>query len=219
MAAHGFHRQSPTGDFRHRTLVDPGAGDRPAWTLPSSSKRSQLEKGKATVKYILTLVATLAAGPLFAHATFEETEFPQNSTAKFTTRIGHGCEGEATLKVRVRIPEGVIAVKPMPKAGWTLETVSGPYDASYDLWGATVTEGVKEIVWTGELADAFYDEFVFRGRITDHLPTGKTLFVPVVQECATKAERWIEIPAEGQDPDALEFPAPGVLIVPAAASQ
>lgn len=162
------------------------------------------------MKSLMTLAALLLAGPAFAHATFEETEFAQNSTAKFTARIGHGCEGEATLKVRVQIPEGVITVKPMPKAGWTLETVSGPYGTSYELWRSTVTEGVKEIVWTGDLPDAFYDEFVFRGRITDTLPAGETLFVPVVQECATKAERWIEIPAAGQDPDALEFPAPGL---------
>jgi uncharacterized protein YcnI len=33
-----------------------------------------------------------------------------------------------------------------------------------------------------------------------------------VQECATKAERWIELPAEGQNPDDLESPAPGVTI-------
>lgn len=167
------------------------------------------------MKLVLTLIVAALAGPVFAHATFEETEFAQNSTAKFTTRIGHGCEGEATLRVRVQIPEGVIAVKPMPKAGWALETVSGPYGQSYELWGATVTEGVREIVWTGELPDAFYDEFVFRGRITDRLPAGETLYVPVVQECANGAERWIEIPAAGQDPDALEFPAPGVKIVPA----
>ena len=78
------------------------------------------------MKLVLTLIAAALAGPAFAHATFEETEFAQNSTAKFTTRIGHGCEGEATLRVRVQIPEGVIAVKPMPPAGWARETVSGP---------------------------------------------------------------------------------------------
>ena len=37
----------------------------------------------------------------------------------------HGCEGAATTRVRIHIPEGVIAVKPMPKPGWQLETVSG----------------------------------------------------------------------------------------------
>jgi uncharacterized protein YcnI len=76
---------------------------------------------------------------------------------------------------------------------------------------------VTEIVWTGELPDAWYDEFVFRGMLTTDLELGKMLYFPVVQECANGAERWIEIPAEGQDPDSLEGPAPGVKLLPAVA--
>jgi hypothetical protein len=168
---------------------------------------------------LLLLGASLAlcASAAFAHTTFETDEAAANSTWKAVLRVPHGCEGEPTLRVRVRIPEGVIAVKPMPKAGWTLETVKGPYARSYTLWGAAVTEGVQEIVWSGELLDEHYDEFVFRGRVTDAFAEGQTVFFPVVQECPTKAERWIEIPAEGQDPDSLDYPAPGVRIVPAAA--
>ena len=30
-----------------------------------------------------------------------------------------------------------------------------------------MTEGVTEVIWTGELPDAFYDEFVFRGMLTE----------------------------------------------------
>ena len=118
----------------------------------------------------------------------------------------HGCEGEATLKVRVQIPEGVIAVKPMPKAGWTLETVTATYAQPYDYYGTPMTEGVTEIIWTGELPDAFYDEFVFRGMLTGGLEAGSALYFPVVQECADGAERWIEIPAAGPGPGQLEYP-------------
>ena len=35
----------------------------------------------------------------------------------------------------------------------------------------------------------------------------------IAQEAST--ERWIEIPAAGQDPDSLESPAPGVKLLPA----
>lgn len=158
------------------------------------------------------------AGAAHAHATFEVSEAAVNTTYKAVLRVPHGCDGEATLKVRVRIPEGMIAVKPQPKAGWTLETMTGPYARPYTLWGSEVTEGVLEIVWTGELLDAHYDEFIFRGRLTDALPVGETLYVPTVQECATKAERWIEIPAAGQKADDLAYPAPGILLLPAAHS-
>lgn len=168
------------------------------------------------MKTMILAAALLAAGTAtaFAHATLEVQEAPVGSTYKAVLRVPHGCEGEATLKVRIKIPEGVIAVKPMPKAGWTLETVKGPYAKTYDYYGTPTSEGVTEIVWTGELLDEHYDEFVFRGRLTEGLPVGETLFFPTVQECATKAERWIEIPAAGQDAHDLESPAPGVLLKP-----
>jgi uncharacterized protein YcnI len=164
----------------------------------------------------LLAAAFLLAGTAtaFAHATLEVQEAKVGSTYKAVLRVPHGCEGQATLKVRVKIPEGVIAVKPMPKAGWTLETVKGPYANTYDYYGTPMSEGVTEIVWTGELLDEHYDEFVFRGRLTEGLTAGEMLYFPAVQECADGAERWIEIPAAGQDPHDLEFPAPGLMLQP-----
>ncbi|MCU0904083.1 MAG: DUF1775 domain-containing protein [Tabrizicola sp.] len=162
---------------------------------------------------LIAAVLAMTATGAFAHATFEKGEAQQGAGYKAVLRVPHGCNGEATLKVRVQIPEGVIAVKPMPKAGWTLETVKGPYEKEYDYFGSKLTEGVKEIVWTGELLDEHYDEFVFRATITDAFAVGSMVYFPTVQECANGAERWIEIPAEGQDPHALEGPAPGVMIV------
>ena len=79
----------------------------------------------------------------------------------------HGCAGSATTKIRVQIPEGVISVKPMPKPGWTLETVKGKYAAEYDYFGNKQSEGVKEVVWSGgKLADDNYDEFVVTTYLT-----------------------------------------------------
>jgi uncharacterized protein YcnI len=161
----------------------------------------------------------LLAFPALAHVTLEVQEAPVNSTYKAVLRVPHGCEGAATLKVRVRVPEGVIAVKPMPKAGWTLETVRGRYGKSYDYYGTPTAEGVQEIVWTGRLLDEHYDEFVFRGMLTKGLPSGEILYFPVVQECeGGKAERWIEIPAAGRKADDYKFPAPGLKLTPAKAT-
>lgn len=168
------------------------------------------------LKYLLaTAIAAGAASVASAHVTFETAEAPVGGAWKAVLRVPHGCAGEATQKVRVQIPEGVIAVKPMPKPGWTLETVTGKYAKAYDYYGTPTAEGVQEIVWTGELPDAWYDEFVFRGMLTTDLKPDTELFFPVVQECADGTERWIEIPAAGQDPDSLESPAPGVKLLPA----
>jgi periplasmic copper chaperone A len=94
--------------------------------------------------------------------------------------------------------------------------VKGPYAEPHDYFGTKMTEGVIEVMWTGELPDEYYDEFVFRGMITDTLKPGAMLYFPAVQECATKVERWIEIPGAGQSEDDLEFPAPGIELSPAA---
>ena len=162
------------------------------------------------------ILATAAIGftavPALAHVTLEVAEAPVGSTYKAVFRVPHGCEGKPTNVVRVRIPEGVIAVKPQPKAGWTLDKVRGPYEGAYDYYGTEMTEGVKEIVWSGgNLGDDEYDEFVLRAYLTPGLAAGSTLYFPVVQECPEGAvERWIEVPADGQDAHDLELPAPGV---------
>ena len=147
-----------------------------------------------------------------AHVTLETTKAPADGSYKAVLRVPHGCDGRPTTGLRVRIPEGMIAVKPMPKPGWQLNTVRGRYEHPYDYEGSRLTEGVKEIDWSGgELPDDFYDEFVFVGRLTDFAP-GTVLSFPTVQECKGAVQRWIEIPAPGQDPDELEAPAPQLTI-------
>ncbi len=161
--------------------------------------------------------ASLTVSAASAHVTLERREAPANSYFKFVLAVPHGCGEQATNTLRVRIPAGIVGVKPMPKAGWMLETVTGAYEQSYEVGhGRTVSEGVTEIVWSGgELPNAFYDEFVFTARITD-FPAGTALPIPVVQECgADAAARWIEVPEEGQDAADLPHPAPVLTILEA----
>lgn len=169
-----------------------------------------LKKLKVTAALLV-----LGTAPAFGHATLEVTEARVGSSYKAVIRIPHGCGGKPTIAVRVQIPEGVIAAKPMPKPGWTLEKIKGPYENSYDYYGTPMTEGMKEIAWRGgSLADDEYDEFVFRAFLTESLPVGETLYLPVVQECPDgAAERWIEVPADGQTGDDLEYPAPGIRLL------
>jgi periplasmic copper chaperone A len=156
------------------------------------------------------------SSPAFAHVSFENAQASPNSTYKAILRIPHGCDGKATLKVRVRIPEGIVAVKPMPKAGWKLETAKGSYVRAYQVHGEAVSEGVTDIVWSGSLDDAFYDEFVFQAQFTDAFQPGATVYFPVVQECDGKAAEWTQVPAAGEDPHSLPSPAPGVRVMAAA---
>lgn len=158
--------------------------------------------------------AGMTAAPAFAHATLEKSSAPAGSYYKAVVRVPHGCAGKPTNVVRVRLPQGYYAVKPMPKPGWTLEKVRGAYETPYNNHGTEMTEGVVEIVWSGgNLLDDEYDEFVMNGALGPDLEVGSTLYFLIVQECPEgAAERWIEIPADGQDPHELNKPAPGLTI-------
>jgi uncharacterized protein YcnI len=159
------------------------------------------------------LAATILAGAsglALAHVTLEGREATAGSTYKAVLRVPHGCEGSATVSLRVQIPEGVIGVKPMPKQGWTLTTVVGDYAKPYKLYDETLTKGVKEIAWTGgKLQDDWYDEFVFRAVLPNDQP-GTMVYFPVVQQCEKGINRWIEIPSPGKNSDDYKEPAPGV---------
>ncbi|MDD2867366.1 YcnI family protein [Neomegalonema sp.] len=166
----------------------------------------------ANSAFAFCLLAASAA-PALAHVTLEQGEAAVGSTYRAVVRVPHGCGAEATHTLRVQIPQGFVNVKPMPLAGWTLETVTGAYDAPVTHRDSQVTEGVREIVWSGgNLPDAWYGEFVFRGAFATELEAGSTLHFPVVQECANGEEAWIDTDGgEGS-------PAPGVKLLPAAAS-
>jgi uncharacterized protein YcnI len=153
------------------------------------------------------------AAPVLAHVTLESRQAPIGASYKAVLRVPHGCEGSATTAVRVRIPEGYIDVKPMPKPGWKLDVMRGKYGKPVTQRDAKVSEGVTEVDWTGgNLPDAFYDEFVLTGYLGDDLAAGQTMYFPVVQECEKGVHRWIEIPAgEGREPPE---PAPGLKLVP-----
>ncbi|MDK1373487.1 MULTISPECIES: YcnI family protein [unclassified Sinorhizobium] len=172
-------------------------------------------------KTFITTAAILALGTsaALAHVSLQVKEAPVGSTYKAILQVPHGCEGKPTTTVRVQIPEGVIAVKPQPKAGWTIEKVTGAYAKSYDNHGTPTSEGVKQVIWSGgNLADDEYDEFTLRVFLTPDLKAGEMLYFPVVQECpGGLTERWIEIPAAGQSSDDLELPAPGLKLLEKAA--
>ena len=113
-----------------------------------------------------------------AHVTLETREAAVGAPYKAVLRVPHGCEGTATIALRVRVPDGMIAVKPMPKPGWKIDTVSGKYPKAYSHFrGAKLSEGVTEISFSGgNLPDAYYDEFVFTGFLAGDLEAGK-LFI------------------------------------------
>jgi uncharacterized protein YcnI/copper(I)-binding protein len=160
-------------------------------------------------------LACVYAPAALAHATLEAKEAPAGALHKAVVKVPHGCKGSATTAVRVKIPAGLVNVKPMPKPGWQLDTVKGPYAAPQKGYkGKEVTEGVLEIVWSGgRLLDEHYDEFVFQALVSEGAAPGTTLAVPVTQTCEIGEVAWVEVAAPGSEAQALAFPAPLLRIV------
>jgi periplasmic copper chaperone A len=160
-----------------------------------------------------TAACLIAVQPARAHVTLERNEAPADSFFNAVVNVPHGCEGSPTLKVRVRIPEGVIGVKPQPKAGWELvvrkEKLAQPIVESH---GRTITEVVAEVTWTGKLLDENFDQFGIHMKLPNK--PGETLYFPTVQECETGVHRWIEIPAAGKSRGDYKEPAPFLRLTP-----
>ena len=159
-------------------------------------------------------VTTLLAlsSPAAAHIVLQVKEAQVGAAYRAVLVVGHGCGEQATTGVRVQVPEGFYNVKPLHKPGWTIETVTGPYETPFLSHGTEITEGVKEISWTsGNLPNDFFDEFTFRGTFGAELEAGSTFFFPVIQTCGTTEDAWID---QSGDADA-EFPAPAVVLSPA----
>jgi uncharacterized protein YcnI len=166
----------------------------------------------AGVSFALVAVTVTFGPAAFAHVTLETNQGQVGASYKAVFRVPHGCDGSATTAIRVRIPEGVIDVKPMPKPGWSITIAKGKYAGSHGLYRSQVSEGVTEIDWSGgKLPDDYYDEFVFQSFLASDLQAGQTIYFPVVQECERGVHRWIEIPVPGSD---YPEPAPGLKLTP-----
>ncbi|WP_319518879.1 DUF1775 domain-containing protein [uncultured Martelella sp.] len=135
-----------------------------------------------------------------AHVTLETAEAAAGSSYKAVIRVPHGCNGATTTEIRVKVPEGFYSAKPMPHAGWQLETVTGAYADTYMHHGTPVSDGVTAVIWKGgELPDAHYDEFVMRGSLSSDIAPGTELYFPVEQLCADgSASHWTGMGETGE---------------------
>jgi uncharacterized protein YcnI len=163
---------------------------------------------------VMPLCLCLAASVAGAHVSLEEPAAVADSSYKATLRVSHGCEGSATHTVRVLIPRAFRGTRPMPKAGWTLQTRRATLDQPYESHGRTVTEDVVEVVWKAAsrdawLEDAHYDEFVLRGRT----PTQPgPIWFQVQQLCEKGQWNWFDTPADPKSTSSRGLKAPAALL-------
>jgi periplasmic copper chaperone A len=171
---------------------------------------------KAAHPTIIAIAFAVVPAAAHAHVVLEKRQATVGQPYKAVFKVTHGCEGSPTVKVTVDIPEGVVAVKPMPKPGWQITTTKGAYAGEYKFYhGVTLKEGPKTITWSGgSLPDDYYDEFVVSAFIAAELKPDQSLAFTVRQDCEKGQMTWGETgPPEHQHH--LKWPAPLLKLLPA----
>jgi uncharacterized protein YcnI len=166
----------------------------------------------------LVAVAGLALVPALAHAHIvaDPAEGPAGGYFRTAFRVTHGCKGSPTVALTIRMPDGVLSAKPMPKPGWTIEIKTRPLDKPVaGQHGFALRDAVTEVTWRGgRLENAQFDEFVVMIGLPDR--AGETLYFPTLQGCEKGENNWNGIPAASQNGHDLPEPAPFIKLKPAA---
>lgn len=161
-------------------------------------------------------VVALSAGAASAHVTVTPNTTAAGAYAVLTFSVGHGCEGSPTTKIAIQMPEDVPQVTPTLNGGWRVEKVAEKLATPIkDAHGNEITERIAQVVYTARtpLPDGYRDTFELQVQVPEK--EGETLTFPVVQTCEKGQTGWIETPADGQDPEELEAPAPAFEITAA----
>lgn len=171
---------------------------------------------KATIATMLSSTLVLAlAGTASAHITANPSEAASDSYATVRFDVGHGCEGSPTTQVKIKVPPSVASATPAVHPLWDVTTKEGRKD-KVELHGETITRGVSEVTYTAKrpLPSDRLDFFTLSVKLPAGKP-GDSVAFPTIQKCAEGMTRWIQVPAEGEDPDELEDPAPAVTLTEA----
>jgi periplasmic copper chaperone A len=145
----------------------------------------------------IAVLALFAVGaPASAHIDPDPKEAQAGSRLTVGFTVEHGCEGSPTVRLDMRLPDGVVDPVAEPVDGWT-----GSVD--------TTTDGTIVSFVGGPLADDVEGTF----GVTMTLPPtpDSTIFFPFVQRCEVGEIRWIGIPAEPGDD--LDEPAPAMVLI------
>ena len=144
--------------------------------------------------HLLGMASVLLAAQAHAHVSLIAPEHvAQGQSFKAVVAIPHGCEGSATTAVTLHVPEGIVAVKPQPKAAWRISKTQQTYAQPYDYYGKKLTQGVTSVTWQGRLADDEYDEFVFQAYAAA-IPAGvDKVFFKLEQQCENGKLMWTDV--------------------------
>jgi periplasmic copper chaperone A len=155
----------------------------------------------------------LSASSASAHVTVTPSETAAGAYTVLTFSVPHGCEKSATTKVSIKMPEKIVAVTPTVNPNWTVvKTMAKLTPPVKDSHGNEITERVTEVVYTARtpLPADMRDTFELSLKLPDS--AGESMVFPAVQTCQQGETPWVQVPADGQDAEELDHPAPSFVL-------
>lgn len=149
-----------------------------------------------------------------AHVTIASDTDEAGAYSVLTFSVPHGCDGSATDKIAIQVPDEIDAVTPTRNPFYSVDVKTEKLDhPAKDSHGNEMTERDSEVVYKAKtpLPDDQRDTFELSLKLPDDA-AGKTLHFPTVQTCEKGESAWVQVPAQGQDADDLELPAPEITI-------
>jgi len=156
------------------------------------------------------------APPASAHVTVTPSDTAAGAFVVLTFSVPHGCDGSPTTGITIQVPEEILSVTPTRNPLYEVEKSVVQLDEPVDdAHGNSITERVGEVTYTARtpLPEGERDAFELSLQLPD--AAGEALAFPVIQTCEKGETAWVETPAEGQDAEQLERPAPSVTITEA----
>ncbi len=163
--------------------------------------------------FCAALALIVSASAAFAHVVLTQRSAPADSYYRAVFTVPHGCDGAATTRISVWLPESVLQARPMVKPGWKTEVIRVKLDRVVDgPHGTKLVERVAKVIFSGgTIPDDHIDEFVLQLRLPQQ---EGVLYFPVEQECGDRRRAWNQIPAPSQKLHELESPAASLTVTP-----
>lgn len=174
-------------------------------------KKNHRRFARLAVVPVAAALALGIAGPASAHVTVTPSETGAGAYSLLTFSVPHGCDGSATTKVAIKLPDNVIEATPTRNPFYDVEKVTAQLDTPLTAEdGDEITEKVDQIIYTAKtpLPDGQRDSFEVSLQIPEDAEVGSTLAFPTIQSCEQGETAWTEIPAAGAGEDSVEHPAP-----------
>ncbi|WP_394940311.1 YcnI family protein [Psychromicrobium sp. YIM B11713] len=155
-----------------------------------------------------------------AHVTVDASSTAENSYSLLSFSIPHGCDGSATTKIAISLPENINDATPTVNPNWTVSKLTEKLAQPKTLEnGSKISERTSQVIYTAKvpLSAELRDALVLSLKLPEGV--GSQLNFPVLQSCVKGQTNWSNLVKAGQDHDAVQDPAPSITLTAASSGE